>query len=140
VLALGLRLGLATPFGDTTDLPIEERFFAGGATTVRGYRERRLGPLDAKGNPVGGNALVVLNVEWRFPVWRWLGGAIFFDTGAVTARVSDLSIDELRSGVGAGIRLTTPVGPLRLDVGYPLDRVPRQSQTPRIYVTVGYPF
>ena len=140
VLAFGLRLGLATPFGDTTDLPIEERFFAGGATTVRGYRERRLGPLDAKGNPVGGNALVVLNVEWRFPGWRWLGGAVFFDTGAVTARVGDLSADELRSGVGAGVRVTTPVGPLRLDVGYPLDRVPRQSQTLRIYVTVGYPF
>ena len=140
VLALGLRLGLATPYGDTTDLPIEERFFAGGATTVRGYRERRLGPLDAKGNPLGGNALVVLNVEWRFPLWRWLGGAVFFDTGAVTARVSDLSVDELRSGVGAGVRLATPVGPLRLDVGYPLDRVPRQDQKPRIYVTVGYPF
>jgi outer membrane protein insertion porin family len=140
VLALGLRLGLATPFGDTTDLPIEERFFAGGATTVRGYRERRLGPLDAKGNPLGGNALVVLNVEWRFPLWRWLGGAIFFDSGALTARVSDLSVDELRSGVGAGVRLRTPVGPLRLDVGYPLDRVPRQDQKPRIYVTVGYPF
>ena len=140
VLALGVRLGLATPFGDTADLPIEERFFAGGATTVRGYRERRLGPLDAKGNPLGGNALVVLNVEWRFPLWRWLGGAIFFDSGAVTARVADLAIDELRSGVGAGIRLRTPVGPLRLDVGYPLDRVPRQDQKPRIYVTVGYPF
>jgi outer membrane protein insertion porin family len=140
VLALGARLGLATPLGDTSDLPIEERFFAGGATTVRGYRERRLGPLDAKGNPLGGNALVVLNVEWRFPIWRWLGGAIFFDTGAVTADVSDLALDELRSGVGAGVRVTTPVGPLRLDVGYPLDRVPRQSQTLRIYVTVGYPF
>ena len=140
VLALGLRLGLATPFGDTDDLPIEERFFAGGATTVRGYRERRLGPLDARGNPLGGNALVVLNVEWRFPLWRWLGGAVFFDSGALTARVADLAVDELRSGVGAGVRLRTPVGPLRLDVGYPLDRVPRQDQKLRVYVTVGYPF
>ncbi len=140
VLALSLRLGLAAPFRDTDDLPIEERFFAGGATTVRGYRERRLGPLDAKGNPLGGDALVVLNVEWRFPIWRWFGGAVFFDTGAVTPRVGDLSVDELRSGVGAGLRVTTPVGPVRLDVGYPLDRVPRQSQTPRVYFTVGYPF
>jgi outer membrane protein insertion porin family len=140
VLAVGVRLGLATPFGDTTDLPIEERFYAGGATTVRGYRERRLGPVDAKGNPLGGNALVLLNLEWRFPIWRWLGGAVFLDTGALTARVSDLSPDELRSGVGAGVRVTTPVGPLRLDVGYPLDRVPQQSQRLRVYVTVGYPF
>jgi outer membrane protein insertion porin family len=140
VLALGLRLGLATPFGDTPGLPIEKRFFAGGATTVRGYRERRLGPLDAKGNPLGGDALVVANVEWRFPIWRWLGGAVFFDTGALTARVTDLAVDELRSGVGAGVRVSTPVGPLRLDVGYPLDRVPQQDQILRVYVTVGYPF
>ena len=140
VLALGLRLGLAGPFGETAELPIEERFFAGGATTVRGYRERRLGPLDARGNPTGGQGLLVLNAEWRFPLWRWLGGALFFDTGAVTARVEDLSLDDLRSGVGAGLRVSTPVGPVRLDVGYPLDRVPRQAQKPRVYVTVGYPF
>lgn len=140
VLALGVRLGLAGPFGDTTELPIEERFFAGGATTVRGYRERRLGPLDARGNPTGGQGLLVLNAEWRFPLWRWLGGALFLDTGAVTARVEDFSLDDLRSGMGAGLRVSTPVGPVRLDVGYPLDRVPRQAQKPRVYVTVGYPF
>jgi outer membrane protein insertion porin family len=140
VLALGLRLGLATPLGDTDALPIEKRFLAGGATTVRGYREDRLGPLDAKGNPLGGNALVVLNVEYRFPLWRWFSGAVFFDSGAVSARVADLSTDDLRSGVGAGLRLRTPVGPLRLDVGYPLNRVPRQDQKLRVYVTVGYPF
>jgi len=140
VLALGLRLGLATPFGDTADLPIEKRFFAGGATTVRGYRERRLGPLDARGNPAGGNGLAVFNVEWRFPIWRWFGGAVFFDTGAVTAEVDDLAPDELRSGVGAGLRLSTPVGPVRVDVGYPLDRVERQDQKPRVYLSIGHPF
>lgn len=140
VLALGLRLGLAGPVADTAELPIEERFFAGGATTVRGYRERRLGPLDARGNPIGGNALLVLNAEWRFPLWRWLGGAVFFDAGAVTPQVSDLGPDALRSGVGAGLRVSTPVGPVRLDLGYPLDRVPGQAQKLRVHVTVGYPF
>jgi len=140
VLAVGLRLGLATTLGDTVEIPIEKRFFAGGATTVRGYRERRLGPLDDKGNPTGGDGFLVLNLEWRFPIWRWLGGAVFLDTGAVTARATDLAPDELRTGVGAGLRVASPVGPVRLDVGYPLDSVPGQEQTFRVYVTVGYPF
>jgi outer membrane protein insertion porin family len=140
VLVVSARLGLAEPLAADDTLPIEERFFAGGAATVRGYRERRLGPLDARGNPAGGNGLAVFNVEWRFPIWRWFGGTVFFDTGAVTAEVEDLAPDELRSGVGAGLRLSTPVGPVRLDVGYPLDRVENQDQKPRVYLSIGHPF
>ncbi len=140
VFAFAARLGLATPYAGTRALPIEERFFAGGASTVRGYDERRLGPLDVEDNPVGGNGLLVLNAEWRFPIWRWLGGAVFVDAGAVTADVEDLGPDELRSGVGVGLRVVTPVGPLRVDVGYPLDRVRGQERELHYYITVGYPF
>jgi outer membrane protein insertion porin family len=140
VFVLSGRLGLATALRDSTSLPIEERFFAGGSGTVRGYRERRLGPLDNDGNPTGGNGLAIFNAEWRFPIWRWLGGSVFFDTGMVTASATDLALGALVSGVGAGLRLITPVGPIRLDAGYPLDRVPNQSQTLRFYLTVGHPF
>jgi outer membrane protein insertion porin family len=140
VLVLSARLGLAEPLAGDDRLPIEERFFAGGAATVRGYRERRLGPLDARGNPAGGNGLAIFNVEWRFPIWRWFGGAVFFDTGAVTEEVADLAPDELRSGAGAGLRLSTPVGPVRVDLGYPLDRVENQEQKVRVYLTIGHPF
>ncbi len=140
VFVLSGRLGLATALRESTSLPIEERFFAGGSGTVRGYRERRLGPLDNDGNPTGGNGLAIFNAEWRFPIWRWLGGAVFFDTGTVTASATDLALGALVSGVGAGLRLVTPVGPIRLDAGYPLDRVPNQSQTLRLYLTVGHPF
>ncbi len=140
VLAVSGRLGLGTPLFDDDSLPIEERFFTGGATTVRGYRERRIGPLDAAGNPTGGNAAAVFNVEWRFPIWRWLGGAVFFDTGMVVPEVEDLAVDQLKSGLGVGLRVSTPVGPVRLDAGYPLDDIPRQGEYLRFYVTVGYPF
>jgi outer membrane protein insertion porin family len=140
VLAVSARLGLAAPLLDDDTLPIEERFFAGGATTVRGYREQRLGPLDSRGNPTGGNAQLIFNVEWRFPIWRWFGGAVFFDTGTVVSEIGELDLDQLRSGVGVGLRASTPVGPLRLDVGYPLDRIEREDQELRVYVTVGYPF
>lgn len=140
VLALSGRLGLAWPLGDTTVIPPELRFYAGGSNTVRGYRENRLGPLDAKGNPTGGNATVLLNAELRFPIWRWFSGAVFFDSGMVTEEVVDLDDSTLRSGAGAGLRLTTPVGPVRLDVGYPLDPAPGQRRDFRVYVTVGHAF
>lgn len=139
VIAVAGRLGLAAPYGSTDALVIQDRFYAGGATTVRGYREDRLGPLDARGNPIGGNATAVLNLEWRFPIYRWLGGAVFIDSGTVTPEISDLSFSALRTGVGGGLRLKTPVGPIRFDVGYALDRLGNDSQV-QFYVTFGNPF
>jgi outer membrane protein assembly factor BamA len=139
VIAMAGRLGLASPYGDTPALTIRDRFFAGGATTVRGFRQDRLGPLDAQGNPTGGNASAILNLEWRFPIWRWFGGALFVDTGTVTPEVSDLKLDALRTGAGGGLRIKTPVGPIRFDVGYALQPVPGESRT-QFYVTVGNPF
>jgi outer membrane protein insertion porin family len=139
VFALGGRLGLAAPYGGSPALAIQDRFFAGGATTVRGFREDRLGPLDARGNPTGGNARVILNLEWRFPIWRWLGGALFIDSGAVTPEIADLRLDAFRTGAGGGLRLRTPVGPIRFDVGYALQPITGESRT-QFYVTVGDPF
>jgi len=139
VFALSARVGLATTVGGTRNLPIEDRFFAGGGTTVRGYRDKRVGPLDAGGNPTGGDALVVLNAEWRFPIWRWLGGTLFADTGAVTPEVGDLRNPRFKTGVGAGLRLNSPVGPLRLDFGYALNRIPGEQRW-QISFTVGHPF
>jgi outer membrane protein insertion porin family len=140
VLAVSARLGLAAPLAGDTSLPIERRFFAGGAGTVRGYEERKLGPLDADGDPLGGNAAVVLNVEWRVPIWRWIWGAAFFDTGAVTSRVRDLSLSQFKSGIGGGLRLATPVGPVRLDIGYPLNVIPGEERKVQVYIAVGFPF
>jgi outer membrane protein insertion porin family len=139
VIALSGRLGLAGPFGGTASLPIQDRFFAGGSTSVRGFPENKLGPLDAAGNPVGGNALVVVSAEWRFPLWRWLGGAVFIDAGTVTPEISDLRLSAFKSGAGGGLRVATPVGPIRLDVGYALQPIPNESRT-QVYLTVGFPF
>jgi outer membrane protein insertion porin family len=139
VFAFSGRLGLATPLFDTPALAIEDRFFAGGATTVRGYRENRLGPRTAEENPTGGNALLVLNAEWRFPIWGPVGGAVFVDAGAVTPEVDDLDLGDLRAGAGAGLRIATPVGPVRVDAGYALDPIARDSRL-RVYFMVGHPF
>ena len=111
-------------------LPISERFFAGGDTTVRGFAFDRLGipigqpgaTIDAAGFPQGGNAVVVLNGELRVPVTRDLGIVGFLDAGNVYDRVSSLNLGRIRSGAGFGVRYRSPVGPIRVDLGFKLDR------------------
>jgi outer membrane protein assembly factor BamA len=139
VIATAGRLGLAAPFGGTPALVIQDRFFAGGATTIRGFRENRVGPLDARGNPTGGNATAILNLEWRFPLFRWLGGAVFVDSGTVTPEIGDLRFSAFQTGAGGGLRIKTPVGPIRFDVGYALQPNPNQART-QFHITFGNPF
>jgi outer membrane protein insertion porin family len=146
VLAAGARLGLATGFRRTVavtdsvggaafdtngqpvyvtvrDLPANERFFAGGDTTVRGFQVDRLGrpdTFDRDGTPKGGHAEVVLNGEVRMAAWRDVGVAAFMDVGNVFSRVTDVSLGHLRVAAGFGIRYKSPIGPLRVDLGYKL--------------------
>jgi outer membrane translocation and assembly module TamA len=107
------------------DLPASERFFAGGDTTVRGFVLDQLGAADTlndQGFPTGGNALVVLNLELRAPYWKGLGAVVFVDAGNVFKRVSDLDFGRLRPAAGFGLRYRSPLGPLRFDLGFNLNR------------------
>ncbi len=148
VVAAGARLGLARGFetpvprvddsgqpvlgpdGEqiidvVTDLPASERFFAGGDSTVRGFALDRLGTeatLNADGYPTGGNAMAVFNLELRTPHVKGVGLVGFLDAGNVFLRVSDLNLGEIRASAGVGIRYRSPLGPLRLDVGFKLDQ------------------
>ena len=107
------------------DLPASERFFAGGDTTVRGFALDQLGApdtIDTNGFPIGGNAVVILNSELRVPLFGGVGMVGFFDTGNVFARTADIDLGQLRSAVGLGIRYQSPVGPIRIDVGFKVNR------------------
>jgi outer membrane protein insertion porin family len=108
-----------------SDLPASERFFAGGDTTVRGYALDRLGTaetIDRNGFPKGGNAVIILNGELRVPVWRDVGVVGFVDAGNVFNRVTDFDFSEIRPTTGFGFRYRSPIGPIRVDVGFKLDR------------------
>jgi outer membrane protein assembly factor BamA len=121
--AQALRAGLARPFGGQALLS-EERFFAGGELSVRGYETESLGPAEVLGDlvrPLGGEALLVINQELRIPLPWDLTGLLFFDAGQVWERSSDLDWD-LATATGLGLRARTPLGLLRLDAGFPLDR------------------
>ena len=117
------RAGWASRYGDSGTVPIYERFFAGGANTIRGYKERWVGPVDQGADePIGGDSLLIGNAEVTFPIYeKILKGAIFYDVGNVWEKSTDFLVGGgYKSGVGLGIRINTPVGPFRLDYGYPL--------------------
>ena len=107
------------------DLPASERFFAGGDTTIRGFALDSVGAPDTitpRGFPTGGNAVLIMNGELRVPVWREFGAAVFVDGGNVFRRVTQFDIGELRGSVGFGVRYRSPIGPIRVDLGFKLDR------------------
>ncbi len=135
VLASAFRLGAGHAFGGQT---LTEKFYAGGGTSVRGFAEDALGKSDFFG-AVGGNALVVLSQEVRFPIFRWVRGVGFIDAGNVFPKASDLSFLDLEAGTGAGLRVHSPFGVLRLDFGIPLTHREQQPRG-RWYVGIGQTF
>jgi outer membrane protein insertion porin family len=163
--ARSIRVGILVPFRNTVSLafppqdttplpeliPLPERFFAGGGTSLRGFGLNQAGPRDTvTGFPIGGQALLVLNQEFRFPmhlpfIGSKLGGAIFYDGGNVYSQLSHITLryrpptpifdtpnhceynctNELNyfsHTVGFGVRYATPVGPIRVDLGYQVNR------------------
>jgi outer membrane protein insertion porin family len=163
--ARSIRIGILEPYRDTVSLsfpppiapplprviPLPERFFAGGGTSLRGFALNQAGPRDSLGFPVGGQALLILNQEFRFPmrlpyIGTALSGALFYDGGNVYSRLSRVTLrpyspkpiffpnstqcefnctNELNyfaHTVGLGFRYGTPVGPIRIDLGYQINR------------------
>jgi outer membrane protein insertion porin family len=138
VLASRAQGGIA--FGKD-ELLLSDRFRAGGGNTVRGYGEDSLGPRGIFGAPNGGEKLIVLNQEMRFPIYRWASGVAFVDAGNVFGRDESFNWNRLNVGYGVGLRLDTPVGLLRGDVGFPRTALPTsRSTTTRWYFGFGHIF
>ena len=125
------------------DLPASERFFAGGDTTIRGFALDTVGApstISRSGFPRGGNAVLILNAELRLPAWHSVGPVVFVDGGNVFERVKDFVVGELRGAVGFGVRYRSPVGPIRLDIGFKLDRRPTEDKRPAFHLSIGHAF
>lgn len=166
VLAASLRFGAIEAFtrlgGGDPDVPpslpssnvfIDERFFGGGSTTNRAYL---LDDLGIRGQtliqpgpgshfmPVGGNGLLLANFDYRFPIAGALGGTVFFDSGNVWADWRDIRLsgpDGVKSGTGFGFRYLSPIGPLRAEVGWKLNRYTNPPEGPLVFfVSFGNPF
>ena len=139
VFALSLRGGLAWGYHDTEELPIVERFFLGGRTTVRGYNQDTLGPKGDDGNPKGGNAFICGNAELRSYLGRGLGIVAFLDGGDVWQKVQDIEFGSIKYTTGLGLRYNTPVGPIRVDYGHKLQREKGESAG-EFHFAIGHAF
>ncbi|MBI3767334.1 MAG: BamA/TamA family outer membrane protein [Deltaproteobacteria bacterium] len=139
VLAGRVRIGGGDGIGGDRELPIFRRFFAGGINSTRGYARYKVGPLTSGGSPLGGRSVLEWNLEFRTPVYRDLGGVVFFDAGEVRESPFSYTLDDLQFGVGFGVRYRTIVGPLRVDLGFPLDR-PRGEAGWQVHFSIGQAF
>jgi outer membrane protein assembly factor BamA len=135
-LALGARVGIIHSLQSETNtatIPIDERFFNGGSTTVRSFGERQLGPHDIHGYPIGGEFFTIFNAEYTFPLYGELQGAVFIDAGNLLPNANDLfgsfdaGLQDMRYAIGLGLRYKLPVGPIRLDYGVNPDPRPDED-------------
>jgi outer membrane protein insertion porin family len=145
LMAGSIRFGAAHPFGGDTDLPISERYFAGGASSLRGFDTDYAGPLDFVTNkPVGGNGLLIGSLELRTPVFRFIHLAGFYDAGNVFRNINDINFPGFSHTAGLGLRIKTPFGPLRADYGYNLnlsrDLRDKKFNRGHLFITIGPPF
>jgi len=126
VMAAIFRFGIKESVSGDPGIPISERFFAGGGSTLRGFATDMAGPLDPNNEPVGGNALLIGNLELRVPLVSRLQAVAFYDVGNVFSRVNNMHLSDFSHTAGMGLRVRTPLGPIRLDYGYNLNLSPYQ--------------
>jgi translocation and assembly module TamA len=138
VLAARALAGVAQGAGELS-LPPDQRFYAGGTSTIRGYGYQLVGPMfPHTDNPTGGTAITTGGLEFRQRLYTNWGVVAFVDAGQVSASLKPLP-DDIRVGVGAGVRYYTPIGPIRFDIAVPVDR--RQGEDSfEIYIGLGQAF
>jgi outer membrane protein assembly complex protein YaeT len=136
VLAGRLKIGFADPSGKSHEIPLFERFYAGGISSVRGYGRYRLGPISDADDPIGGRSLLEGSIEMRRQFTEKLGGTLFLDFGQVSLKSYDVPIDTLKFAAGFGVLYTSPVGPILLALGFPFDP-PHGDQPWQVHFSIG---
>lgn len=120
-LANNFRVRSAWTYGDTETIPISQRFFLGGRNTVRGFRENSLGPRGKDGGIIGGDLSLLNNIELRRSMTESIQSLLFCDIGGLYLQEESISASALRIGTGVGVRYLSPLGPIGIDVGTPID-------------------
>jgi translocation and assembly module TamA len=139
-VVLAGRIGFGTMFGaDRDEIPADERFYAGGGGSVRGFGFQLAGPLNADDDPIGGRSLLELSAEVRMRFTETIGGVVFVDAGSAFESTLPDFDPALRVGTGLGLRYFSPVGPLRLDIGFPINRRAVDDAF-QLYISIGQAF
>jgi len=137
VLGLKVKAGGIKRTDDDSFIPVEERFFAGGSHSVRGWARSELGPKDKSGVPLGGNSLFETTAEFRFDMGRRFKFVLFADAGNVWLESFKYHINDLHYAAGAGLRIKTPIGPAGIDFARPILEEEDQWQ---IHLNIGHSF
>ena len=122
ILLINGEIATVSQWGSGTDVPIFERLFLGGSNNLRGFPFREVGPQDENGEPTGGKSMARTTIEVTFPIIEKARGAVFYDTGFLNTSQWSFGFNHIASDIGVGLRLDLPIGPLRLDYGYPIQR------------------
>lgn len=139
VIAARVKYGFILPQRETTEIPIFKRLFSGGSYSVRGYGFHEIGSVDISGTPIGGNYLFEYSLELQQHLSLRSNLIVFLDAGAIYNTA--YSASELKYGAGIGIRYATPIGPLGLDLGFPLEKENKiVLDQYKIYFSLGQPF
>jgi len=121
ILLLNGEIATVSQWGSGSEVPIFERLYLGGSNNLRGFPFREVGPQE-NGEPIGGQSMARATIEWTFPIIEKARGAVFYDTGFDNTSAWSFGFNHMASDVGVGLRLDLPIGPLRLDYGYPVMR------------------
>jgi outer membrane protein insertion porin family len=140
VVGYWFKIGSINEFKDSHFIPVEERFYAGGSSSVRSFGRRLLGPKDSKGNPIGGRYIFEMSTEYRFLLFYPVQSTIFYDVGNVWSEMKYIKLKNLQHALGIGLRIITPVGPARIDIGYRPERVPLKKSHFQLHVSIGQTF
>ena len=139
VLATRIKFGYAEELTHRDLVPSFDRFYMGGASTMRGYKENSMGPTDEGGDPTGGKVMIVGNLEYRRALFWKFGYTIFVDAGNLWEEVKHIKIENFKLTSGLGIQFFTPVGPLRLDYGRQIP-IKESPETGRFHLSILYAF
>ncbi len=139
VLAYRMQVGGIEPFQEGGFVPAEECLYTGGSSSVRGWSNSQLGPK-VDGEPIGGYSLFLGSVEARRELSGSFGVAAFADAGNVWAPSFTYRFDDLAYSIGVGLRLRTPIGPVRFDIAWPLTDVPNSSEKTQYILSIGQAF
>ena len=137
VLAFRGMIGGIHSSDDSGFIPVEDRFYSGGSNSIRGWSRSDLGPKRESGTPLGGKSILEGNAELRYPLFWRLSGVAFIEGGNVWEKAFSYKINELAYAAGGGLRVDTPIGPVRFDVGLPLWN---EKKSPQFFISVGQAF
>lgn len=139
VWAVNSQIATARPFDGTSNIPISQRYFLGGGSSIRGFSENSLGPKGSDGNPIGGDLLFANNFELRYALLESLWLQTFIDAGNVFLQNRSVDLGDIRTSSGIGLRFISPIGPIGLDIARPIDHKAGERDV-RVHFSIGANF